>query len=110
MTDESSQTEASTTSGSRTFGGTFVIEWTPGQTGASLNVQVTAGGSLLTAGDFTPDDATKQLAGNNDTFSFQGTFVAGFNAAGTSGTLLGQKLTFIGPSGTSIFNGVVGVW
>lgn len=101
---------AATTSGSRTFAGSFVVEWTPSETKASIVVRVTAGGSLLTTATFTPDDATQDLDGDNGTYRISGTFIAGFNAPPTSGTLFGQDLVFSGPGKTSRFSGVVGVW
>lgn len=102
---------AATTAGSRTFAGTFVVEWTPSQTAASLVIKVTAGGSLLTQGTFNTDNATQHLSGDNGTYFFKGTFVAGFNAPPTSGTLFGQNLEFTAPGDNKTrFSGVLGVW
>lgn len=110
MADPTDLLEAPTTSGSRTFAETFVIMWTPSQSEASLTVEVKAAGSLLTHNTFSPDGATQQVSGGNDTYKFDGTLVAAFNATGTSGTLIGQKLSFTAPKGTFVFSGVIGVW
>jgi hypothetical protein len=101
---------AATTSGSRTFAGQFKIEWTPSETKAELLIRITAAGSLITQGNFDPDNATQYLEGDNGTYAFRGTLIAGFNSPPTSGTLFGQDLTFKGPNGAPRFSGTIGVW
>ncbi|GAA2036434.1 hypothetical protein GCM10009839_41690 [Catenulispora yoronensis] len=102
---------AATTEGSRTFAGTFVVEWIPSATAAELVVKVTAAGSLLDQKTFTPDNATQPMSGDNGTYSFSGTMISSFNAPPTSGTLLGQQLKFVSPGGgVSTFSGTIGLW
>lgn len=101
---------AATTAGSRTWG-PFQMTWTPDTTSPKLTVSVTAGGSPLDTQVFTPDSATQQVSGSNGTYTFSGTVIAGFDASGMSGTLLGQQMKFTSPNvGDQTYSGTIGSW
>lgn len=102
---------AVTLAGSRTFGQSFVVQWTPSATSAQIVVSISAGTDLLTNNTLTAGNATQPVSGSDGTYSVDGTLIAVFNAPGTTGTLLGQNMVFTAPNGgKTTFSGVIGLW
>ncbi|WP_026923535.1 hypothetical protein [Glycomyces arizonensis] len=101
----------STTGGSRTFAGQFVVKWTPSESTAELVVEITAAGTLLDQRTFTPGNASHHMQGNDGSYGVEGQLIAAFNSPPTSGTLLSTSLVFTSPDGEHPkFSGTIGTW
>ena len=106
----SSRPVLATAAGSRQFGNSFLVRWTPSQTLPQLTVQVFAGGSLLTNNVFTPDNATQPVNGSSGTYEVAGLLTALFDPTGTSGTLMAIELNMIAAGQNQSFKGTIGLW
>ena len=103
-------TITATVGGSRQFGNSFLIRWTPSQTIPQLQVQIFAGGTLLASNTFTPDNATQAVNGAASTYEVRGMLAALFDAGGISGTLVALQLNMIANGVDTSFKGTIGLW
>ena len=101
---------ALTTNGSRTFGGTITVTWSPSTTEPLLTVMIDSGGSLLKALNFDGTETQSFKVGQGTTVTTEGTFTAVFNAAGKTGTLTAEHFSWDISGQKGGFQGTIGIW
>lgn len=102
---------ATTTAGSRTFGGNVVVEWTPSSTEAAVVVKITVGSALAWEQTFTPEKTSQEVHGEGENWKLEsGTFTVEFSGNGKDGQLNAHSWLFSVENNQHNFTGLVGVW
>jgi hypothetical protein len=95
--------------GSRTYSN-ILVKWTGSSSSASLDVEITAGGSLIGSMTLTQDTQSNNLNYENNAETASGEFTAEFNAAGNGGKLYCKDFKWDLTSGKGNTTGLIGTW